>query len=141
MVAEDAALLAEQGDLAREAVGRLHRPAIIPERRIVAPRRVEMEDDEIADILRQILHRAIIFVALDIGAALVGKQGDQLGDAGLDKVDAGRFERLDEPARQPERDDVPVPRSEEHTSELQSLMRSSYAVFCLKKKNTTLHTN
>src|SRR3546814_3779410 len=27
-------------------------------------------------------------------------------------------------------------RSEEHTSELQSLMRTSYAVFCLKKKNT-----
>src|SRR3546814_959871 len=27
-------------------------------------------------------------------------------------------------------------RSEEHTSELQSLMRSSYAVFCLKKKQT-----
>src|SRR3546814_4061251 len=32
-------------------------------------------------------------------------------------------------------------RSEEHTSELQSLMRISYAVFCLKKKNkTTKHT-
>src|SRR3546814_3577681 len=30
-----------------------------------------------------------------------------------------------------------VARSEEHTSELQSLMRISYAVFCLKKKNTT----
>src|SRR3546814_6997135 len=30
-------------------------------------------------------------------------------------------------------------RSEEHTSELQSLMRISYAVFCLKKKKTT-HT-
>src|SRR3546814_9235848 len=29
------------------------------------------------------------------------------------------------------------PRSEEHTSELQSLMRISYAVFCLKKKNQT----
>src|SRR3546814_8228615 len=29
----------------------------------------------------------------------------------------------------------PEPRSEEHTSELQSLMRISYAVFCLKKKN------
>src|SRR3546814_3244338 len=28
------------------------------------------------------------------------------------------------------------PRSEEHTSELQSLMRISYAVFCLNKKNT-----
>src|SRR3546814_5921565 len=31
-------------------------------------------------------------------------------------------------------------RSEEHTSELQSLMRISYAVFCLKKKNTQEHT-
>src|SRR3546814_11695268 len=32
--------------------------------------------------------------------------------------------------------DVPRPRSEEHTSELQSLMRISYAVFCLQKKKT-----
>src|SRR3546814_5707907 len=33
-------------------------------------------------------------------------------------------------------------RSEEHTSELQSLMRTSYAVFCLKKKNKrTQHYN
>src|SRR3546814_3089111 len=31
---------------------------------------------------------------------------------------------------------IAPPRSEEHTSELQSLMRSSYAVFCLKKKKT-----
>src|SRR3546814_10680500 len=31
-------------------------------------------------------------------------------------------------------------RSEEHTSELQSLMRISYAVFCLKKKNTRYTT-
>src|SRR3546814_8748554 len=31
-------------------------------------------------------------------------------------------------------------RSEEHTSELQSLMRISYAVFCLKKKTTLPHT-
>src|SRR3546814_5661625 len=30
-------------------------------------------------------------------------------------------------------------RSEEHTSELQLLMRISYAVFCLKKKNKTAH--
>src|SRR3546814_2322565 len=34
-----------------------------------------------------------------------------------------------------------LPRSEEHTSELQSLMRISYAVFCLKKKIHTLNTN
>src|SRR3546814_3482431 len=39
-----------------------------------------------------------------------------------------RMARLDLPRRR---------RSEEHTSELQSLMRISYAVFCLKKKNKT----
>src|SRR3546814_4555779 len=37
--------------------------------------------------------------------------------------------------------DGPAFRSEEHTSELQSLMRISYAVFCLKQKNTnTMNT-
>src|SRR3546814_17675952 len=34
-----------------------------------------------------------------------------------------------------------VMRSEEHTSELQSLMRISYAVFCLKKKKKNSNTN
>src|SRR3546814_10883664 len=42
---------------------------------------------------------------------------------------AGRFFQLAGDIRHPRR-------SEEHTSELQSLMRISYAVFCLKKKNT-----
>src|SRR3546814_1260405 len=40
--------------------------------------------------------------------------------------------------REPERHRDVRRRSEEHTSELQSLMRISYAVFCLKKKNTNL---
>src|SRR3546814_4783346 len=35
--------------------------------------------------------------------------------------------------------EIDVQRSEEHTSELQSLMRISYAVFCLKKKKTYLN--
>src|SRR3546814_5432665 len=51
-------------------------------------------------------------------------------------------------ARAPDADDLPRrvgeqifgQRSEEHTSELQSLMRSSYAVFCLKKKKTNTKT-
>src|SRR3546814_2861162 len=36
---------------------------------------------------------------------------------------------------------TPARRSEEHTSELQSLMRISYAVFCLKKKTSNTQTN
>src|SRR3546814_3662938 len=47
--------------------------------------------------------------------------------------------------RRPDRGAVcsgaPEGRSEEHTSELQSLMRISYAVFCLKKKKKTKHYN
>src|SRR3546814_1666056 len=50
--------------------------------------------------------------------------------------------RLPRPQRDPVRADRgagrgAAHRSEEHTSELQSLMRISYAVFCLKKKNKT----
>src|SRR3546814_1563782 len=37
-------------------------------------------------------------------------------------------------------DETAAMRSEEHTSELQSLMRISYAVFCLKKKRRDQHT-
>src|SRR3546814_10446648 len=38
-------------------------------------------------------------------------------------------------------DQLTLMRSEEHTSELQSLMRISYAVFCLKKKKNTTPTH
>src|SRR3546814_1220401 len=48
------------------------------------------------------------------------------------KEDFGRL-----PPASEEEEDMLDLRSEEHTSELQSLMRNSYAVFCLKKKNTT----
>src|SRR3546814_5607234 len=51
-----------------------------------------------------------------------GNERADIGDEGEDRSD------------QPER-------SEEHTSELQSLMRISYAVFCLKKKQHITKTN
>src|SRR3546814_9802909 len=50
------------------------------------------------------------------------------------RADHGRQEALCEIS--PAMDQAKPVRSEEHTSELQSLMRISYAVFCLKKKNT-----
>src|SRR3546814_9407598 len=43
-------------------------------------------------------------------------------------------------ARQLQNDSASKSRSEEHTSELQSLMRISYAVFCLKKKKKKART-
>src|SRR3546814_9602095 len=52
----------------------------------------------------------------------------QSGPVTLDSIMAAPLIRCD------------VPRSEEHTSELQSLMSISYAVFCLKKNNTIRYT-
>src|SRR3546814_18840571 len=52
-----------------------------------------------------------------------------------DGDDSGRRSQRARRDRRPESS----PRSEEHTSELQSLMRISYAVFCLKKKRKRKH--
>src|SRR3546814_5516817 len=74
---------------------------------------------------------------------VVGLILDQIGRFGREPVDAGRAgERATYLANslsgQTERAARRPTRSEEHTSELQSLMRISYAVFCLKKKSATI---
>src|SRR3546814_7421552 len=78
-------------------------------------------------VVGHLMHRAGHHVALlqllgAAGEGILAELLDAEADALLVDVDV---EHLD-------LDDV---RSEEHTSELQSLMRISYAVFCLKKKN------
>src|SRR3546814_1291357 len=58
-----------------------------------------------------------------------------VGGIGVDQVDVGaEVELAAAELAQAEHDQPLHVRSEEHTSELQSLMRISYAVFCLKKK-------
>src|SRR3546814_4257134 len=90
-----------------------------------------------------------------IGARFAADVVDELGVTGggahrervdFEPVEVGKLEQLDEAGRISleeifRRDRQPAAieyeaRSEEHTSELQSLMRISYAVFCLKKKKT-----
>src|SRR3546814_5917522 len=63
---------------------------------------------------------------IEIGAVMVER-------ATLRALD--EFQAFVRPVRHPH---LTAFRSEEHTSELQSLMRISYAVFCLKKKKTTI---
>src|SRR3546814_8710199 len=58
-----------------------------------------------------------------------GATGRHAGLAAAIAIEAARAPPMLQP------DDAHERRSEEHTSELQSLMRISYAVFCLKKKN------
>src|SRR3546814_10571892 len=67
--------------------------------------------------------------------ARVGAVADPARDA------VRQFDALHQRRRaRPGRDQIVI-RSEEHTSELQSLMRISYAVFCLKKNTHQLYTN
>src|SRR3546814_2954597 len=94
----------------------------------------------------------------DLGRADEGQPGglDRVGEvgvlaeeavAGMDRLRAGLFRDFqDRVAAQvavlrPRAADRPSLRSEEHTSELQSLMRISYAVFCLKKQKTRQATS
>src|SRR3546814_4379667 len=56
-------------------------------------------------------------------------RGELIAQIDLEIVELGNIEFAADQIR----------RSEEHTSELQSLMRISYAVFCLKKKNKNIH--
>src|SRR3546814_10638219 len=64
----------------------------------------------------------------------------ETGSTGQSRQSAWREPRPLPPAAIPA-DLLSASRSEEHTSELQSLMRISYAVFCLKKKKTKRHNH
>src|SRR3546814_8707556 len=73
---------------------------------------------------------------------LVHDGGARQLDAPADQADQHRITRRARPGLGSNRfPQPPYNRSEEHTSELQPLMRISYAVFCLKKKKINNSTN
>src|SRR3546814_6063330 len=78
-----------------------------------------------------------------MGGEFAGKHigTNQCAARPLARKEGGGVRRItcqDNPAGRPDRHpNLADRRSEEHTSELQSLLRNSYAVFCLKKKTTT----
>src|SRR3546814_1056003 len=78
--------------------------------------------------------------ALDRRGGQIGDAADRLQhrrDIGVHVAAIASGRKLRLPAIAADADLGRAVRSEEHTSELQSLMRTSYAVFCLKKKNKT----
>src|SRR3546814_10566509 len=93
------------------------------------------------------MRRIIKNLLKDLGYENVDEAED--GAIALEKLRNGNFEFVVSDWNMPNVDglamlqqiraDAQLARSEEHTSELQSLMRISYAVFCLKKKKTNTH--
>src|SRR3546814_10549616 len=94
--------------------------------------------------LRHFFGRAVGVAREDELVELARLIGDGRRDPGM-AMAVGRHpptgDAVDERAAVRQMQQGPLRRSEEHTSELQPLMRISYAVFCLKKKkNKTYHT-
>src|SRR3546814_6720583 len=76
--------------------------------------------------------RKVLWAAEELGIAFTREDYGR----GFRPTDSAEFLALNPAGQVPVVIDGDVVRSEEHTSELQSLMRISYAVFCLKKKIT-----
>src|SRR3546814_4419052 len=80
--------------------------------------------------------------------AKLAKTANHSATASADSLGGSAIERINDPhimdkllaTLEPREEQIVRLRSEEHTSELQSLMRISYAVFCLKKKNKSKTT-
>src|SRR3546814_4791741 len=83
-----------------------------------------------------------IALSQQVGAALHAEQGTIL-ERPIDQAVAPGVSAAQQIAELAFAEDMigQTRRSEEHTSELQSLMRISYAVFCLKKKQHNKHTH
>src|SRR3546814_4754256 len=92
--------------------------------------------DTVTKLLRRLLHRRRL-VAPAFGDAAF-EFGAEVQDQALDRPGGGVPRRADRVALALLGD---LERSEEHTSELQSLMRISYAVFCLNTKTNNTTTN
>src|SRR3546814_1529519 len=93
--------------------------------------------------IRQALEQAgrvnvqIMAYSAKYASAFYGPFRDAVGSGGLLKGDKKTYQMDPANAEEALREVALDLRSEEHTSELQSLMRISYAVFCLKKKKDT----
>src|SRR3546814_7620548 len=90
--------------------------------------------DRIGDQLRQFAQRGQKGFARNF-AEYLGLRLDLMRDPLDHRDEVGALVLIVEADRQPRAGGGGDDRSEEHTSEIQSLMRNSYAVFCLKKKN------
>src|SRR3546814_1271804 len=100
--------------------------------------RILLVEDEAP--LRETLAARLKREGFAVDAAQDGEEGLYMGrevpfDVGIIDLGLPKMSGM-ELVKQLREEGKPFPRSEEHTSELQSLMRISYAVFCLKTKTS-----
>src|SRR3546814_8641091 len=137
-----------RGDGDEVAANRVMQPRLEGEVALVLGRDLDMEEPTLVDALRAV---DCCLPAIEVVGCRIANLDTKLVDLVADNAGGGLFV-LGSPARKPDGIDLRrmtmslvkngetvaqcsgTNRSEEHTSELQSLMRHSYAVFCFKKK-------
>src|SRR3546814_1095215 len=126
-------LLDDWPDEAMAALAPDHRSAVV----------VLTHDPKLDDpALRVALHSPAFYVGALGSRKTHAKRLARLSDEGLNADDLARIHApigLAIGARSPA--EIAIARSDDHTSEPQALMRISYAVFCLKKKQNTCQTS
>ena len=68
-----------------------------------------MQHEKVADTLEFEIHQPVVFAPVGGFDRRSGKQVDEIEDAALDQVDAGRFERFEEPASQTDGNAIALP--------------------------------
>src|SRR3546814_5825098 len=127
-------------EAARDALEGMDRSAI--ERVLIASTTLPFADRQNAGVVKEALNLRDDVAAMDVGGSQRAATSALLAALqGRETILAMAAETaIAKPASEREMisgDAAAAVRSEEHTSELQSLMRISYAVFCLKKKKTS----
>src|SRR6185312_12513846 len=108
VIERDRAAGFEQFDLVTQSIGNGHVPAVAPELPVTTAR-VVMQDDEVTDRLIAAPHQPVVFIRKLRFETAVREELDEPADAGLDEMDAGGFERLEETAREPKGHAVSLP--------------------------------
>ena len=96
-------------DALAQRVGYRHVRAIAPELTLAAAIEMVVQDQEVANAFQFAVGDAIEFIAHRRIEIPVGKHGQQPLNIGLDQMQAGRFQRLEKPARQADGDHVAIP--------------------------------
>ena len=96
-------------DVLAQGVWDRHVRAVAPQLAVAAPIEVVVQDQEIAHALQLAIGNAVVIIAHGRIEIPVRKHGEQPQDAGLDEMQAGRFQRFEESAREADGHDVAVP--------------------------------
>ena len=115
----------ERIDFILQAIGPCHLPHIAPQLAVIALVGDIMQHQEVPDPLELQIHKTIILVVITIRAGAIREERNQVHNPALNQIDAGRFQRLEKPTGQANRDTVFIPQFPPFAGQEEKLLRIS----------------